>query len=75
MISAKDLLNDYLRGMPQHERSMLALLGEEEITALAQAELKRRAAATLQRFDAEIIAGLTNGEISLQAAIADVRAS
>lgn len=74
-MNAKDLLNDYLRGMPRHERSTLALLSEEEITGLAQAELKRRAAATLQRFDAEIIAGMTNGEISLHAAIADVQAA
>ena len=74
-MNAKDLLNDYLRGMPQYERSMLALLSEEEITGLAQAELKRRAAVTLQRFDAEIIAGLIAGEISLHTAIADVQAA
>jgi hypothetical protein len=71
-MNAKDLLNDYLRGMAQHERGIFTLLSEEEITALAQAELKRRAAVTLQRFDSEIIAGLTTGDISLHRAIADV---
>ena len=73
-MNAKDLLNDYLRGMPQHERSILMLLGEKEITELAQAELKRRAATTLQRFDAEIIANLATGEISLHRATADALA-
>ncbi|QWP77504.1 hypothetical protein J5226_03610 [Lysobacter sp. K5869] len=70
-MTTKDELNDILRGMPAHERAILAALDGRTPWELACAEQKRRAAMTLHRFSSEMINEIVSGRIDLPKAARD----